>query len=108
MTAKSATALTLKTQKEKASYALGMKIGGDLRKQGVNASVDPALAARGFKDALAGNKPLLTDDEERAAAHATAERGPRQAAGEGARSRGRGAESRARNFWRPTRAKKEW
>ena len=60
-------ALTLKTQKEKASYALGMKIGGDLRKQGVNVAVDPALAARGFKDALAGSKPLLTEDDERSA-----------------------------------------
>jgi FKBP-type peptidyl-prolyl cis-trans isomerase FklB len=66
VTSKSATSLTLKTQKEKASYALGMKIGGDLRKQGVNAAVDPALAARGFKDALAGNKLQLTDDEMRA------------------------------------------
>ena len=67
VTAKSATTLTLKTQKEKASYALGMKIGGDLRKQGVNASVDPALTARGLKDALAGSKALLSDDEEKAA-----------------------------------------
>lgn len=63
---KSAATLTLKTQKEKTSYALGMKIGGDLHKQGVNTAVDPALAARGFKDALAGNKALLTEDEERA------------------------------------------
>jgi FKBP-type peptidyl-prolyl cis-trans isomerase FklB len=67
VTAKSATTLTLKTQKEKASYALGMKIGGDLRKQGVNTSVDPALTARGLKDALAGSKALLSDDEEKAA-----------------------------------------
>jgi FKBP-type peptidyl-prolyl cis-trans isomerase len=64
---KTTTALTLKTQKEKASYALGMKIGGDLRKQGVNAAIDPALAARGFKDALAGSKPLLSEDDERSA-----------------------------------------
>ena len=66
-TTKSASALTLKTQKEKESYALGMKVGGDLRKQGVNAAVDPAIAARGFKDAMAGTKPALTEDEERAA-----------------------------------------
>src|SRR5579864_5614614 len=57
VTTRSASALTLKTQKEKESYALGMKIGGDLKKQGVNAAVDPAIAARGFKDALAGSKP---------------------------------------------------
>lgn len=67
VTAKSATTVTLKTQKEKASYALGMKIGNDLRRQGVNASVDPALTARGLKDALAGSKALLTEDEEKAA-----------------------------------------
>jgi FKBP-type peptidyl-prolyl cis-trans isomerase FklB len=67
VTTRSTTALALKTQKDKASYALGMKIGSDLRKQGVNASVDPAVAARGFKDALAGTKSQLTDDELRAA-----------------------------------------
>jgi FKBP-type peptidyl-prolyl cis-trans isomerase len=66
VTSKTATALTLKTPKEKASYALGMKIGGDLRRQGVSESLDPAIAARGLKDALAGTKPLLTEDEERA------------------------------------------
>jgi FKBP-type peptidyl-prolyl cis-trans isomerase len=67
VTARSATALTLKTQKEKASYALGMKIGLDLRKQGLNTSVDPSLAARGLKDALAGSKALITEEEEKAA-----------------------------------------
>jgi FKBP-type peptidyl-prolyl cis-trans isomerase FklB len=67
VTSKSATTLTLKTQKEKASYALGMKIGGDLKRQGVGASVDAALTARGLKDALAGSKTLMTEDEEKAA-----------------------------------------
>lgn len=67
VTAKSATTLTLKTQREKASYALGMKIGGDLRRQSVNTAVDPAITARGLKDALAGTKALLTEDEEKAA-----------------------------------------
>jgi FKBP-type peptidyl-prolyl cis-trans isomerase len=67
VTAKSASTLTLKTQKEKASYALGMKIGGDLRRQTVNTAVDPALTARGLRDALAGTKPLLTEEEEKAA-----------------------------------------
>ena len=67
VTTKSATPLTLKTQKEKASYALGMKIGSDLRRQGVNTAVDPALTVRGLKDALAGSKPLMTEDEVKAA-----------------------------------------
>jgi FKBP-type peptidyl-prolyl cis-trans isomerase FklB len=57
--------LTLKTQKDKVSYALGMNLGTNLRKQSVEA--DPALVLRGLKDALAGGKLLLTDDEARAA-----------------------------------------
>ena len=65
VTLKPATTLTLKTQKEKTSYALGMNLGSNLKRQGVQAHVDPAIAARGFKDALAGNKSLLTDDETR-------------------------------------------
>ena len=46
VTSKTATPLTLKTQKEKASYALGMKIGSDLKRQGVGASVHSADRAR--------------------------------------------------------------
>jgi FKBP-type peptidyl-prolyl cis-trans isomerase len=65
--AKPATALALKTQKEKGSYALGMKIGGDLHRQGVSTAVDPAIVARGVKDALAGSKPLMTEEEEKTA-----------------------------------------
>ena len=65
--AKPATGLALTTQKQKASYALGMKIGSDLKRQGVAASVDAAITARGLKDALAGSKLLLTDDQEKSA-----------------------------------------
>jgi FKBP-type peptidyl-prolyl cis-trans isomerase FklB len=60
-----ATPLTLKTQKEKASYALGMNIGSGLHRQGV--PVDPAVVARGLRDAMAGGKTLLTEDEMKAA-----------------------------------------
>jgi FKBP-type peptidyl-prolyl cis-trans isomerase FklB len=66
-TTRSASALALKTQKEKESYALGLKVGSDLKRQGVSEAVDPAIAARGFKDAMAGSKPALTEDEESAA-----------------------------------------
>jgi FKBP-type peptidyl-prolyl cis-trans isomerase FklB len=65
--AKPATGLALKTQKDKNSYALGMKIGGDLHRQGVAAAVDPAIVARGLRDALAGGKALMTEEEEKAA-----------------------------------------
>jgi FKBP-type peptidyl-prolyl cis-trans isomerase FklB len=61
--AKSAAPLTLKTQKEKFSYALGMNIGTNLHRQEV--PVDPNILARGLKDALAGSKTALTEDEAR-------------------------------------------
>ena len=61
---KSASAATLKTQKEKASYALGMSIGSGLHRQ--NLPVDPALVSRGLRDAMAGGKTLLTEDEMKA------------------------------------------
>ena len=63
--AKTQTALALKTQKDKFSYALGMNLGANLHKQSV--PVDPNIMARGLKDALAGGKTLLTEDEARAA-----------------------------------------
>jgi FKBP-type peptidyl-prolyl cis-trans isomerase len=63
--ARTAAPLTLKTEKEKFSYSLGMKMGENMRKQSV--SVDPAILARGLKDALSGSKTLLTDDEAQAA-----------------------------------------
>ena len=56
--------LTLKTQKDKLSYALGMNLGSNLHKEKVE--VDPAIVLRGLKDALAAGKMLLTEDEARA------------------------------------------
>lgn len=64
-TAKGATTLTLKTQKEKASYALGMNIGSTLKRQGVTAQVDPAIVARGLRDSMGTGKTLLTEEEEK-------------------------------------------
>src|SRR5450631_2500841 len=60
-----ATPLALKTQKEKGSYAIGISIGKSLQRDGV--AVDPAIILRGMKDALAGGKLLLTDEETKAA-----------------------------------------
>jgi FKBP-type peptidyl-prolyl cis-trans isomerase len=64
-TARTATPLTLKTQKEKASYALGMNIGMGFKRQEV--PVDPAIVARGLRDAMTGAKPLLTEQDAQAA-----------------------------------------
>jgi FKBP-type peptidyl-prolyl cis-trans isomerase FklB len=55
--------LTLKTQKEKASYAIGMNIGAGMKKDGID--VSPEILLRGMKDAMAGAKPLLTEQETR-------------------------------------------
>ena len=63
--AKTTPPFTLKTQKDKFSYALGMNIGNGMHRQGVE--VDPTILARGMKDALAGRKTLMTEEEARAA-----------------------------------------
>ena len=63
-TAASGAALT--TPKQKASYALGMNVGTGMRKQGVGAAVDPALVARGLRDALSGGKTAMTEEEMKA------------------------------------------
>jgi FKBP-type peptidyl-prolyl cis-trans isomerase FklB len=53
--------LTLKTPKEKASYAIGVNIGRGLHRDAVD--VDPAILSRGLRDGLGGAKTLLTDEE---------------------------------------------
>ena len=63
--AKNPDSLELKTEKDKASYALGMNIGQGLKKQTDN--LDPAIVQRGMKDALSGNKMLMTEDEAKSA-----------------------------------------
>ncbi|MGO8793356.1 MAG: FKBP-type peptidyl-prolyl cis-trans isomerase [Candidatus Sulfotelmatobacter sp.] len=64
-TAKTAAPLALKTAKDKFSYAIGMKTGESLKKQSV--PVDPSIMARGMRDALAGGKTAMTDEEAQAA-----------------------------------------
>jgi FKBP-type peptidyl-prolyl cis-trans isomerase FklB len=56
--------LTLKTQKEKISYAIGMNIGTGMHRQSLQ--IDPNILLRGLKDALAGGKTLMTDEEAKA------------------------------------------
>jgi FKBP-type peptidyl-prolyl cis-trans isomerase len=63
--AKAAAAPVLKTAQDKQSYALGMNIGMGMHRQGLE--VNPDLVTRGFKDAFAGGKTALTEDEARAA-----------------------------------------
>jgi FKBP-type peptidyl-prolyl cis-trans isomerase len=53
--------LVLKTEKDKQSYAIGMNIGKNIHRDGVD--VDPNILLRGMKDAIGGGKTALTDDE---------------------------------------------
>ena len=64
-TARAAAPVVLKTQREKESYAMGMNLGTGLHRQGM--TLDPALLARGLKDAQSGAKTAMTEDEARAA-----------------------------------------
>jgi FKBP-type peptidyl-prolyl cis-trans isomerase len=63
--AKAQAPLTLKTQKDKASYAIGMNIGKNLKRDSVE--VDPAVLYRALKDAYTGSKLLLTEEEAKTA-----------------------------------------
>jgi FKBP-type peptidyl-prolyl cis-trans isomerase FklB len=51
------------SMKDKNSYAIGMTFGDSLRRQSVD--VDPDMLLKGMKDALAGGKTVLTEQEAR-------------------------------------------
>ncbi len=51
----------LKNEEEKLSYAVGMNLGLNFRQQAIE--IDPQLISQGLRDALAGGKTLMTEDE---------------------------------------------
>lgn len=53
----------LKDKKDKLSYAIGLDVGGALKRQSVDVNTD--IFMQGVKDALSGGKKLLTDEEVR-------------------------------------------
>jgi FKBP-type peptidyl-prolyl cis-trans isomerase FklB len=61
----SASSSTLPTQKDKLSYAIGMNIGKNLHRDGVD--IDPSILSQGLKDGLAGGQTKMTDQEAQAA-----------------------------------------
>lgn len=63
--ATTAAPLALKTDKEKQSYAMGMNLGIGLHRQSM--TLDPALVARGLRDAQTGGKTAMTEEEARTA-----------------------------------------
>jgi hypothetical protein len=54
---------TLATDRDRLSYAMGMDLGAQLRRSGVD--IDPGIFGRALGDALSGGKTLLTPDEAR-------------------------------------------
>jgi FKBP-type peptidyl-prolyl cis-trans isomerase FklB len=53
----------LKELKDKASYAIGLNVGFNFKRQNVDVNQDAFTA--GFRDAISGKKPLLTEQEVR-------------------------------------------
>ena len=101
--AQGVTALT--TDKQKASYAIGMNWGTGLHRQGID--VDSAALIQGMKDALGGGKTLLTEDEARAALMKL--QSEMQAKQQSRRNkRAKPTKRKATRIWPPTRAKRAW
>lgn len=61
----------LSSQKDKVSYSIGVDLGKSFKAQGLE--VDADTLAKGMKDALAGQKLQMTDDEMRSTMMATQE-----------------------------------
>jgi FKBP-type peptidyl-prolyl cis-trans isomerase FklB len=51
----------LKDQKDKISYIIGLEVGNNLKNRSIE--IDPDLFIKGMKDAFAGNKPLMSEEE---------------------------------------------
>jgi FKBP-type peptidyl-prolyl cis-trans isomerase FklB len=49
------------TQKDKVSYGIGVQVAKTLKGQGID--VNPDLVVKGLRDALSGQKLLMSDDE---------------------------------------------
>lgn len=56
-----ADATSLKTEKDKLSYSIGIDLGKNFKRQGID--VTPEILAIGMKDGMTGDKQLLTDKE---------------------------------------------
>jgi len=52
--------MTLETQKDRQSYAIGVEVVRNWKRQGIDFDLD--ILIRGMKDALSGNKLLLTEE----------------------------------------------
>lgn len=66
--AKTAAPLTLNTDKDKQSYAIGVNVGKGLSQnlKQTGLEIDPAILTRAIKDVLSGDKQSMTDQEAQA------------------------------------------
>jgi FKBP-type peptidyl-prolyl cis-trans isomerase FklB len=55
------TKMTLKDDKDKVSYSIGLNIGRNMKQEGLD--INPDALAAAMKDVFAGAKPQLTDEE---------------------------------------------
>ena len=55
----------LGSEKAKVNYSIGYQIGDDFKRQGVQ--INSKAMLKGIQDALSGNTPLLTAEEQRSA-----------------------------------------
>jgi FKBP-type peptidyl-prolyl cis-trans isomerase FklB len=53
----------LKSQKEKVSYSIGINVGNNIKQ--IPGDIDLDILMKGFKDALSGAKPVLSEEEMR-------------------------------------------
>jgi len=60
-TAIAAEKMELKSDKDKASYAIGMDMAGSLKKNEI--AVDPDILGKAIKDVMTDQKPLMTNEE---------------------------------------------
>ncbi len=71
--------MSLTTQKQKASYSIGLDIGDTFKKQEMD--LDAAALAKGIQDALSGSKRLMTEKETQRVPGATSPGNDGQAGG---------------------------
>jgi FKBP-type peptidyl-prolyl cis-trans isomerase FklB len=56
-----------KLEKEKISYAIGLSVGQNMKRDDLGSEVDPAVILKGLQDGLSGAKPAYSDADMRTA-----------------------------------------
>ena len=97
------TARSLKDQKEKQSYVIGVDIGKALHRQGMQ--IDAESLSKGIKDGISGGELLMTDQEIQETMMAL-QKEMRAKQEEAKKRPAKRIRRRGRRFWRKTRKRK--